>query len=256
MPAPQVLLDRLEAVGHSLEASEHALALIGLGSVGIETERLDAYSDLDFFVIVDEGYKSRYIDNLDWLSSLCPVAYVFRNSTDGYKLLFQDGVFCEFAIFEQSELRTIPFAPGRIVWKQPYVNEAICVPAVTSAPPRPLDADWAVGEALTNLYVGLGRFRRGEKLSAMRFIQHYAVDRILELAKLIENENGSGKDEFASERRFEPRFPKIALELPNFVQGYEHSCESAQAILGFLEKHFEVNQAMAKEIRKLIDDAA
>jgi hypothetical protein len=253
MPAPQILLDRLEAIGRSLEASEHALALIGLGSVGIETERLDAYSDLDFFVIVDEGCKSRYIDSLGWLSSLCPVAYTFRNSADGYKLLFQDGIFCEFAIFEQSELRTIPFAPGRIIWKQPYVDEAICVPAVASAPPRPMDADWVVGEALTNLYVGLGRFRRGEKLSAMRFIQHYAVDRILELANIFENENGSRKDEFANERRFEQRFPKIAQELPGFVQGYERSCESAQAILEFLERHFEVNQSMAGAIRRLID---
>jgi hypothetical protein len=116
--------------------------------------------------------------------------------------------------------------------------------------------EWSVGEALTNLYVGLGRFRRGEKLSAMHFIQHYAVDRILELAKLIEDESGTRKDAFANERRLEQRFPQIARELPDFAQGYERSCESAQAILEFLERHFEVNQAMANAIRQLIDHVA
>jgi lincosamide nucleotidyltransferase B/F len=257
MPKTHSLLARLDAIGHSLEKSEHALALIGLGSVGTEVERLDAYSDLDFFVIVEDGYKSHYIDNLDWLSSLCPLAYHFRNSSGGYKLLFEDGIFCEFAVFEQAELRSVPFARGRIIWKQPQVEETLCVPAISSAGPAPQqEVAWLVGEALTNLYVGLGRFRRGEKLSAARFIQHYAVDRILELAALVESEKGLQKDQFSNERRFEQRFPLVAQELPLFVQGYERSCESAQAILEFLERHFDVNQAMAAAIRQLITNPA
>ncbi len=42
--------------------------------------------------------------------------------------------------------------------------------------------DWLLGEALTNLYVGLQRELRGERLSAMRFIQGYALDRLVALA--------------------------------------------------------------------------
>jgi lincosamide nucleotidyltransferase B/F len=255
MPTTHNLLDRLNTIGHSLAQSGNALALIGLGSVGIETERLDAYSDLDFFVLVEDGYKSRYIDNLDWLESLCPIAYCFRNSADGYKLYFEDGIFCEFAVFEQAELSAIPFAPGRVIWKQPQVDDAICIPAVAAPAPRQPEAEWLVGEAVTNLYVGLGRFRRGEKLSAERFIQHYAVDRILELAKLIESEQGTQKDIFANERRFEQRFPGLAQELPCFVQGYERSPESALAILEFLEARFEVNAALAGAIRQLVKEA-
>jgi hypothetical protein len=251
MPSPQELLNRLDAIGHSLEQSGHALALIGLGSVGVETERLDAYSDLDFFAIVENGYKARYIANLDWLSSLGPIAYHFRNSPDGYKLLYQDGIFCEFAVFELPELQTIPFGRGRIIWKQPQIDETIGIPVVSGMQSRQPDAEWLIGEALTNIYVGLGRLKRGEKLSAERFIQHYAVDRVLELAKFIEHEADIAKDEFTHERRFEQRFPQIAQDLPRFVQGYEHSIESAQAILEFLEHHFDINQAIAKAIRQL-----
>jgi lincosamide nucleotidyltransferase B/F len=48
----QSLLTRLDEIGQSLAHSGHALALIGLGSDGQELDRLDASSDLDFFVIV------------------------------------------------------------------------------------------------------------------------------------------------------------------------------------------------------------
>ncbi len=110
-----ILLNRLDEIGQSLAQSGHALALLGLGSVGDELHRLDEYSDLDFFAIVEPGYKRRYIENLDWLSTLCPIAYHFQNTHDGHKLLFADGIFCEFAVFEPQELQSIPFAAGRIV---------------------------------------------------------------------------------------------------------------------------------------------
>lgn len=249
MDKKQILVARLNDIGHSLEHTGHALALIGLGSVGVERERLDEYSDLDFFVIAEEGDKQRFIQNLDWLSSVCPIAYHFQNTPDGHKLLFSDSVFCEFAVFEAPELRGIPFARGRIVWKQPQVDDSICVPAHPGAPAK-RDKDWLLGEALTNLYVGLCRFHRGEKLSALRLIQHHAVDRVLELAELVEGEAPACKDGFANERRFELRFPEAARELPTFMQGYECSRQSARAILDFLEKHFPVNAAIAQAIRE------
>src|SRR5450631_1488132 len=69
------LLARLDAVGNSLAESGHAVALIGLGSAGLETERLDAWSDLDFFAIVEQGHKASYIERLDWLASAWPLVW-------------------------------------------------------------------------------------------------------------------------------------------------------------------------------------
>ncbi len=251
MTTPNSLLDRLDAIGGSLEKTGHALALIGLGSVGLELERLDAYSDLDFFAVVEDGFKTHYIEDLGWLSAVASLAYTFRNTPDGYKLLFADGIFCEFAVFERGELDAIPFAPGRVVWKQPWVDPAIGTPKAAGKAPPALDAAFQLGEALTNLYVGLGRYARGEKLSAARFIQQYAVDHLVELAPLLESENPTQQDPFTRERRFEQRFPGLARELPRFVQGYERSRESALALLEFFEQHFDVNPALAAEIRRL-----
>lgn len=246
------LLDRLDAIGESLRSSGHALALIGLGSVGVELERLDEYSDLDFFAIVEPGYKDLYLDDLEWLSRLCPIAYHFRNTVDGFKLLYTDGVFCEFAVFEPGELANAAFAPGRLIWKREDVDASIGAPAEKSAPPDPPREEWLVGEALTNLYVGLGRCRRGEKLSAMRFIQGYAVDRVLDLYGLKAEPDNQG-DPFAPERRVERRFPELAGTLAQFNQGYERSPQSASAILDYLDTNYALNPAIVAAIRELLD---
>jgi lincosamide nucleotidyltransferase B/F len=247
----EFLLQRLDDIGQSIAESVHAQALIGLGSVGLELERLDTHSDLDFFVIVDDGYKDRFLNHLSWLTDVAPAAYQFRNTADGFKVLSVDGVFCEFAVFEARELATIPFTTGRIVWKRADVPASIGTPILDVPPTLMRSLEWSLGESLTNLYVGLGRFHRGEKLSAARLIQHHALDRVMELAERQEQEQHVQIDPFNAERRFEQRFPVLASHLPTFVQGYERSPESALAILNFLETRFDVDQAIARAIRRL-----
>ncbi len=248
---PQQLLNRLGEIGQSLAERNQSLALIGLGSVGLERHRLDQYSDLDFFVIVEKGSKNNYLQDLSWLEQICPIAYCFQNTVDGYKLLFTDGIFCEFAIFEPDELATAAYSPGQIVWKREQVPDHWGHPNNAPVAPAARPQDWLVGEALTNLYVGMGREKRGEKLSAMRFIQWYAVDRLLELAEQIDTPQPAARDLFSNERRFEQRHPSIARQVANWMQGYEHNRESALAILAFLETNFPVNPAMAGKIREL-----
>jgi len=249
----QALLTRLDEIGHSLERSGHALALISLGSVGLELDRLDPYSDLDFFVILEEGYKHAYLESLNWLSDIHPIAYSFLNTEDGYKVLFADGIFCEFAIFEPNELKNVPFASGRIVWKREGIPDTVCQPTSMSTSSSKRDKDWLLGEALTNIYVGMSRDKRGEKLSATRFIQGYAVDGLLELVEYVEPAKEVYRDPFVNERRFEGRFPNLASQVGLWMQGYDKNLESALAILDFLGRHFEINQAMVKVIRELCD---
>jgi len=248
---PQSLLKRLEEIGQSLQRSGHALALIGLGSVGRELDRLDSYSDLDFFAIVEKDYKHAYLDSLRWLSDIHPIAYSFLNTDDGYKVLFEDGIFCEFAVFEPAELENIPFAPGRAIWKRKGIPDTFSQPTTLPKFRQNRDQDWLLGEALTNIYIGLNREKRGEKLSGMRFIQDYAVDRVLELAEYIEPAREAHLDPFVNERRIEQRYPAFIPQFSAWMQGYEKNHESALAILAFLEAHFEVNAAIVNAIREL-----
>jgi hypothetical protein len=252
MSKKERLLHRLDEIGQSLAQSDGALALLGLGSVGQELARLDDYSDLDFFVIVRPEHKDRFIADLDWLSRIQPVAYAFQNTADGHKLLFADGIFCEFAVFEPDELAQIPFTPGRLVWQAADFDTASLDKPTATKSERSIE--WLVGETLTNLYVGLGRYRRGEKLSAARFIQGHAVDRVVDLAARIEAGQSGWGDPFDGARRFEMRFGDTAVHLPQFIPGYDHSPAAAQAILEFLDQHFTVNPAMKQAILALIEE--
>lgn len=243
------LLARLEAIAASLAATGRVQAVIGLGSVGLETDRLDAWSDLDFFVIADPGHKAFFIDSLAWLAAAHPLAWHFRNTADGHKALMADGVFCEFAIFEPQELAQIPFAPGRLVWARPGTDPALAVPR-RELPRRTTDETWIVGEALACLFVGLQRWHRGEKLSAARFVQGHALDRLIELDAL--RSRPAGGDAFSGERRLEARQPALAGDLPALVPGYERTPQAALAMLDALARRGALlNAALTDRIRAL-----
>ncbi|QSF43726.1 hypothetical protein [Paenibacillus tianjinensis] len=248
----ELLLQRLHEIGKSLERKGGALVLLGVGSVGVETERLDEYSDLDFFVIVRPGEKDRYIDRLDWLEDAHPLAYSFKNSEAGCKILFEDGIYGEYAIFEERELPEVSYTEGRVVWKDPmYDNTEIAKP-VSPLPSQKSDSlDFPLNEALTNLYVGLCRYARGERLSAMRFIEVYAVDRILSVLHLLEQEVDYYPDPFGNERRLEKRYPRFAEIIGDMIQGYDRVPESALRILNFIEAVYPVNSRLSEEIRRL-----
>lgn len=249
---PGVLQDRLAALARELSGRADALALLALGSVGTETDRLDAWSDLDFFVFVRDGAKGRYIENLDWLAAAHPLAWHFQNTVDGHKALMTDGVFCEFAVFEIHELSRIPYASGRFVWRRSEVDETL-VHARLSLP-APHSPDWLVGEALSNLVVGLQRHARGEKLAAMRMIQVHSLDRVLEFLELQDQEShdpSAARDPFNIDRRIEFRSSQAALALPTWAGGYERTVPAALALLEALEAHNVVPVDVAEHIRML-----
>lgn len=246
------LLQRLEGIGESLARRVSALMLLGLGSVGLETVRLDEYSDLGFFVIVGSGHKQHYLDRLDWLEEVYPLAYAFRNTRDGFKIMFYDGIYGEFAVYEEEELATCAYHGGRIVWHAPgYDTSQIAASSAALPPIRGNELDHPLNEALTNLYVGLCRYLRGEKLSATRFVQNFAVDSIISVLHLLEQEVDYFPDPFGNERRIEKRFPQFAAMLGEIVQGYQHVPESALRILRYLEQSYNVNRKMSDEIRRL-----
>jgi hypothetical protein len=251
---PRRLLERLETLGHVLESRGDALALIGHGSVGIELERLDEHSDLDFFVIVEDGAKQRYLDAIDWLEELAPVAFDVRNTADGRKVLFADGVYAEYAVFTVSELQRVSAGEGRVVWWRRDAPEGL-EQARNVPVPAAVDVVWHLGEALTNLLVGLHRDARGERLSAARLIQQHAVDRLLALAAVHDRDAPPPQDPFAVERGIERRFDPAALPLGDMVPGYRGNRAAARAILTWCEERFAVDPSLASAIRALADDA-
>jgi lincosamide nucleotidyltransferase B/F len=258
IPTVDTIRKRLNELVFACSQIVHTLAVVGIGSTGPESDRLDRFSDLDLFLVVRKGNKSRFLHDLTWLTTSASLCYAFRRTADEYKILFTDGVFCELGVFEPEELHSPSFtqgdwaAPKQVLWHAPAFDPTVLEHAQVQQQSAH-EIEWLLGEALTNLLVGLGRYYRGEKLSAMRFIQTYTFDRIVELSHLLEQEQPVSRDTFSPERRYEQRFPLLAQSLPEKLQGYTNSIASAQAMLLFLDHHFTINQEMKAQIQALCD---
>lgn len=254
MTLPARLAERLDALARSLASRPDALGLLALGSIGEETGRADEHSDLDFFVIVRPGAKPAYLARLDWLEAAHPLAWAFANTADGYKAVMADGMLCEFAVFEPQELPGIPYAPGRWVWR--HADAEALVPAERSSAAVPLPQvradDWLVGEALSNLLVGMLRYRRGERLAAMRMVQVYALDRVMEWIDRHEPAaEGVSRDPFNADRRFEARHPQHRASLQRWAPGIDGTPQAALALLEQLGRMAPLPEALVRQIQAL-----
>ncbi|MBP7095214.1 MAG: hypothetical protein KBC36_03890 [Spirochaetia bacterium] len=250
--AGDILERRLTDIGNSLLTDSEGLGLLALGSVGVETARRDAWSDLDFFAIVQPGSKPRWLADIAWLEAVAPVAWSFENTKDGRKLLFADGVYAEYAVFTPDELAGAAFAEGRWIVRRAELPDGLRVTTNDSGRIRPrADTTWSAGELVSCLYVGLCRFHRGEQLSAWRFVQTFCLDRWQELVEQLEPVSEALADPYGRDRRFEARWPNAAAMLPRLIRGLEETPAAALAYLEWLEARNLAPPAMSSEIRRL-----
>ena len=112
--------------------------------------------------------------------------------------------------------------------------------------------EFHLNEALTNLFVGLHRELRGERLTAMRFIQVYAVDHVLALVRLTSETSLAQPDPFDPTRRVELSEAHRALPLDEMVGGLAHNAESAAAILHWLTTHHPADPVIVAAVEQLI----
>jgi hypothetical protein len=251
---PERLLAFLDRLGAELDRRGDAVALLGLGSVGRDLHRLDEHSDADFFVVVDDAAAcDRYLADIDWLEAAHPVVWSFENSPAGRKALLAGGLFAEYAVFSLADMATAGYPPGRVHWSRADAPAGLETPKLPVPQVPPLEHE--VGEAVTNLYVGLHRDLRGERLTATRFIQGYAVDRWVTVLGHLGLGDGDAQDVFVVDRGVERRFGVDVLPLADLVPGYEHNALAAETLLDLLEAHVELDPTIVGAVRDLIGRA-
>jgi len=235
----------------ALEAYAGALALLATGSAGLNPEDVDAYSDLDLLIVTTGTAGAQLLENLAWLSAVEPIVYRFRYNDDCYKVLFADSVFCELSILDASLLPTLQYSGARIIWCRPSFNASACVPHG----PLTQDPQWILNELLTVVYTGLCKYRRGERFSAVGYIEGQARELLARLVTLTQpRAPGVFEDVFAKERRFERAYPALTPLLPTFCQGYDRIPQSALAIMEFLDSRYSPDVSMDEAIRKILSN--
>jgi len=249
-------LDWLHRLALALGDRGDVLAVLGLGSAGVERERFDDYSDLDFFVVVDDdAAKRQLLQDVGWLERTGDLAFSFVNDANGRKALLHDGTLLEYAIFTAAELRGLSFTGARVVWRRADVPDDIARSGRPPTQPGPPMVDFHLHEALTNLWVGLQREQRGERLAAFRFIQVFAVDRVLALLRLTGAAPAHRVDPFDPTRRVEARYTAEQLPLASMVPGYEHNVAAARVTYAWLAARWPIHPALAAALDRTLDEA-
>src|ERR1041385_6319682 len=83
---------------------DRVLGLVALGSMAERDYAPDEWSDHDFFLIVRGGAQEAFRTGPSWLPEAEEVAFWFRETEHGVKVVYRSGHLLEFAVFDEREL--------------------------------------------------------------------------------------------------------------------------------------------------------
>jgi len=211
---PDEYQDFTRRLREGLERDPDVVGLVALGSMSGEGAAPDAWSDHDFFVVTRPGAQERFRADLSWLPEPAEVAHWFRETAHGLQILLRSGHLLELAVFDLDELRLARVNRLRVLIDRGGVAERMAeVRRATEAGSRPEPA-WLAGQLLGRLWVGAGRWRRGERLAGEQVVRCQALGHLLRLvAALVPPDGPAAPDDLDPFRRFERGWPRLAAEL-------------------------------------------
>jgi hypothetical protein len=214
-----------ETLTNRLSEYGDVLALVALGSMAARDHLPDRFSDHDFFVIVRPGTQSWYRENRQWLPEHERIAFAFRETAHGVKVLYGDRHLLEFAVFDPEELHLARINRYRVLFDRANLTAMLERLAAREASSPPVDVPYQSAQFLTHLLVGLWRYQRGERLSAFRFLREFALQELVQLTQALATADRPDLgDNLDPTRRFERVYPTVgdllatALEQP-FLAG-------------------------------------
>ena len=235
-----IQIQRFNEIIRLNQHKEEVLAFIGLGSMH-DLSRLDRYSDIDFFIIVkSQNDKKNYMEDISWLD-VHPIIFSYIETRDGLKVIYEDGILLEFAVFTMEELKNITVPVGTIYYKKEDILDDDLKPKIKIV--NKVDFNKAISNCLSNLYVGLLREHRGEYVAAFLMIQVHATSNLLKI--LDQNQD----DPFVVERRIEQR---LDLDYDALYPGIQHNKNAVSKILDYLEPWTTSYQPIISKIKDML----
>lgn len=202
-------------------AAEH-LDVIGLVLVGsaADTERVDEWSDHDFFLVVKVGSGERMRDNLSWLPDHEEIVIASRETAHGLKVVYRNGHVLEFAVFEDPELEMASVNYWAVPVDKSNITERVkSLEAKTKGTPFDEEKEWGLFLAL--ILIGVGRARRGEILIAGQGIRSYGLKHVLGFVR-DRRKPVPGTEDLEDNldrfRRFEKQYPAEAALIERTLQ--------------------------------------
>lgn len=218
----------------SVASRDDVLGLVLLGS-GAQRERLDEWSDHDFYLVVRDDAAEAMRRDLSWLPEHERVVLAPRETEHGLKVVYDDGHVLEFAVATLAEVASFGTNHHVVLLDRGGVTEAIGSAYAQTPQPAPVDVDRALGLFLSLLLIGVGRARRGELVAAGAHVRTYAVGELLSAwTAAVPPQGGALVDHLDRRRRFEDAYPQLAELDATLGQDPE---SAASALLDLAEQH-------------------
>lgn len=209
--------DYLERLIASLGADEQVIGVVALGSTAATVREPDRWSDHDLWVVVEPGSEERYRTDPSWLPDHGRLLLWLRETEHGMKAVYDDGHMVEVAVFLPDELAVARINCYRVLLDKGGV--AAAMRGVRAATEKQIAGEhrsegYRVGQFVTGLLVGIGRYARGEKISAHEFVKLHAVGHLLALIPMVlEPADPVAVDDLNPWRRVEQAFPEAAARI-------------------------------------------
>jgi len=208
---------------HTLQATlavdPHVLALVAIGSL-VHPERVDRWSDHDFWVVTTTEVQTDFLSDLAWLPNHSEIVLTLRPAQQYHTVLYSSGRIAEFAVFGLHDLSHGRLTEYRILFDRQDITARLQALAaqVHQEQRNSYAATATFGYFLITLCTGVGRAVRGELLSAYTYIFHYALDALLKLiAHHISPKLPEQADSFDPRRRCERLYPELSATLIRLV---------------------------------------
>lgn len=224
-----------ERLVDSVAARDAVVGLVLLGS-GAQRERLDEWSDHDFYLVVQGDAAEAMRRDLSWLPDHERIVVAPRETAHGLKVVYDDGHVLELAVATLDEIATFGTNHHLVMLDRGGVADAISRAVAQTPGPREVDVDRALGLFLSLLLIGVGRARRGELLAAGAHVRSYAVGELIDAWTAVLPPSGDAfVDHLDRKRRFEDAYPDAGGLLDAaLAQGPE---DAARALLDLAEEH-------------------
>lgn len=212
------------------------VGLVGMGSTA-QRHRADEWSDHDFALVTVDGAEDDYRADLSWLPGAAAIALSVRESHGGMKVIYDDGHVLEFGITSLAGLATWAGNAYEVFFDAGGVEEAFAAMVAKPLPTGERDDAADVRLVLTQVLIGLGRFRRGEVLSAGESVRSEALTYLLRVLGRRLPGAAHLLDTLDPRRRFELVHPALAAEIAGALRGDVDS--AGRALLDIAERELE-----------------
>lgn len=185
------------------------IGLVALGSMAEQSHSPDNFSDHDFFIITTPEEQNDFRASNHWLPEQDHIVMHFQDTPHGGKVLYDYAHVMEYAVFDEQELKLARVNDFKVLVDKAHIASAMKQIQKASIPHfNPLRE---IDGFIINIMIGIARYRRGEYLSAHRFIHHFATGSLLNLFWHMLPESDLGQyDNLDPFRRFEQNSPYIA----------------------------------------------